>query len=315
MIFKDDQKFSVPKNFAKTFDKTVVYELHPERTAYNHNTNRKEFPRSVSFEPFYTVLDGTQTVTIRYAKTAVPSNIGGMTRMKYDPPSLVFNSRGQIICDPKIPTSLELHYWLSLHPQNADSANFDASKQPLFYRVDHAKTASKEMALNKARHQAEGYIYTEWDENKLREIARSFDVFGVDDLSLEEVQLRLITAMKPDPEAFIDRCLSQDMILRSQISEGVGYGILTYDDDRNGQGKWAWGEKTAKAGMHIVSVRPGEDAKDRLIRFFRQSIREDNVEYFLERLDVLTQEKEKEIAKASAALSKSKPKTQEVGAE
>ncbi len=313
MIFYNDLQKSVKKDFIKAFTKVVKYELHPAQTQWDHNKKRVGYPRSFAIENYYTIMDQGMTIKMRYATNAFPKTQGGMSVMQYSPEFLKFGSSGQIICNPEIENDVDLHYWMSLHPRNEDSPNFDSKKTPIFRRLDDAKSAIKEAKIATARHDAESYILKEWDEIKLREVARAFDVFGVDDMVFEELQMKLLAVMKNNPVAFIEQCMSEEMILRSQISEGVAMKVISHDKERN---TWMWGDKTSKVGIDICKVRPGEDPKDRLIKFWRQSVKDENIEYFQERLEASIKEKDAGIAKKTKELSeknsKRASKTEEV---
>jgi len=303
MIFVDDIKKGVSKSFVGTFTKPVVYELHESQigsTPVEIGVNKKSYPRSRGIMAFFTTMDKGVTVIWRYAEQHVPKKHAGVQYTQYSPEIINFGPRGQIILDPSVPNHVDLHYFLSLYPRNASSQNFDDSKTPVFYLVDNAATATKQAKIERDKHDAEGFIFNDWDENKLREIAKAFDVFSVDDLSFDEVQIKVLAVMRNNPTHFLERAMSEEMVLRAQITEGSELKLISYDKVKE---TWYWGENTSKPGEKICTVRQSEDPKDRLIKHWRASIKDDNIEYFVERLEDAAQMKADEIAKRQQALS------------
>jgi len=301
MIFQDDKKVSVPSAFVKNFTKPVVYELHPGILVQDHNTGKTAYPVSYAIETRYNIMDKGTTIEYRYAEHATPRIQGGMSVMHYSPDLITFNSRGQIILDPANSNHVDLHYWLSNHPSNASSFNFDKTKKAKFILIDNQKEAAAKVKVLRDKHESERYILGEWDEPKLREIARGFDVPRVDDLSVEEIQETLIGVMATDPSKFLDRCMSHEMVLRAQIGQAVELGVLAYNDKTS---TWSWGEKTSKHEAEICKVRHGEDAKDRLIKYMRQAVKDENIEYLLDRLSDAIEMKNQDVEAKSIEISK-----------
>lgn len=307
MILHDEKKFSIPKSFISKFVVPVVYELHPSLLVYNPDKKGKTFPRSRSVLSYFNLLIEGETVQVRYAQDSRIRKSGAFAEKEYTPEMLTFGPRGQIILDPSVPMHVEQHYFLSEHPRNESSHNFDKSKDPLFFLVDNQKTAIKEIRKETAIFEAKKLILQDWPSvtGKLKEVAKTLGELGVDRLSNEEVQVRLMALMGHDPEAFLVKCNDSDATIRSQITHGVELGLLNYSEKDM---EWKWGVAIDDKETKICSVRPGEDPRDRVIKFLRSSLEDDNMEYFLGRLkDVISsKEPKKEKEKETVNLGKKK---------
>lgn len=286
MLLKDTKRVDPPKEFLAQFKKPVMFELHVSQTPTSHITKKRSFPRSRGIEPFYLLIENKgkedeKIVVFRYAETSRPKSRGGITEYEYTPNEIEFLSKGNIICDPTVLTHRELCYWMSQHPQNFSSPNFDEKKGAIFYEVNPEKEAQARIDIETKSHEAKELILKKWNTDQLREVALEFGDTAA--MEKEPVMLKdfLMRIMTMNPVEFYDRVNSDRMKRRAEITEAIFYGIIAFDDKNK---IWNWGAKEVQEGGPICKCMNNEDEKDRLLRHFDTSERGDNIDYYNDRM-------------------------------
>ncbi len=300
MLIQDGKRIDPPKAFLNAFKKPVTFELHVSQTPTSHITGKRSFPRSRGIEPFYqmAVEDkefGQKLVIFRYAETQRVSNRGGLQEFIHTPTEIEFLSKGNIVCDPTVLSHIELYYWMSLHPQNASSPNFDPKKGAIFYQINPEKDAKERLDAEGKELESRELILKTWKLSDLREVA--LELGDINAMDKEEFMLRdyLMQVMKRNPVIFYARATGEKMKQRAEITEAVGYGIIQFDPkDR----VWSWGKDEPQQVSQICVCMNNEDEKDRLIRYFSTATREDNIDWFNERL---AEERKNKVKKLETA--------------
>lgn len=285
MLLANDERIAVPDKFRKSFVKPAVYELHSSQIVESTDkwgNKIKKYPRSVGLDTFFSFYDNgkNQMVVLRFAETQQAKKIGGMTQLDYSPTILEFRGMS-IICDPAVDKDIELHYFLSNHPRREGSPNFDNKKGALFILQDLAANATKEMSKRKLRHEAEGKIMDVWSDIELEQIALSFGDIAAIGKTADQHREYLSKIADKNPGEFLKQALSEEMSLRGKIVDGITRKILTYNEQEK---TWFWGSGTERDAAEICVVRSGEDPKTRLIQYWNKAIKEENLDYFEEKL-------------------------------
>lgn len=292
MLLKDGEPTAVPAEFLKKFVKPIVYRLTKEQTPIDHATGKRKVPRSFMPPTEYSYFDTgkRKVVTFRFAENVTRHMSGGVPTESFTPTRIPFRN-GQVVCDPTKDSHIELAYWLSTHPRNMSSDFYDSSKPAWFEVEDRAAEAKERNTKRSARAKAEHLIFEEWTKNELVEICRSFDIYNVDDMSMDELQDTLSNVMDKDPVNFIERSEDEQMLLRAKIAQGKELGVIVFEAKNN---RWIWGIPTDKDQQEIVKVRPGEDEKTRLIQHWNRVAKEENLEYFYDQLNYAIEKKKAE---------------------
>lgn len=293
MILKDGVKIAVPQEFIKEYvdkGKTMVFLPHPSQCGVDPKTKQLTYRRGTNVECFFTRFEKGKEVEYRYA-TSIPKGVVADSYPSY----ITFEGRtmpshgsgylkADLVCDLRKKDDIDKAYFLFIHNRNASSENFDNSKQPIFYLQDLAKTAREKMKIEENEYRAHHMIVSDWAEETLREAAYAFDITGIDDMEKEQVQLALINVAKKNPAAFLDKALKSDFEFLSRISHGVSKHVVYFKENA-----WYWGEDSNRPNTEIVKVKPGDDSRTGLLKFFNRAT--DEKDYFLDKVNGVSKKK------------------------
>jgi hypothetical protein len=277
MLLKNGEKIQVNKDWAADFKKPIVYRIHESKMHKDPKTGKLMPPRTQGLEASFKVYDNKQReeVEYRYA-TALPGRPGA----SYSPEYIFFEKRGEITCDPKKGSDVELAYYLHLNKYNESGPNFDPTLKPIFTTVNKQAAAKQAVKQREDKALAEEYITKEWKNDifMLSEIARAFDVAEIEDKTTEELQFDLIQIMDKDPKAFLETVFKGNIHLRALIVEGSQARLVQYNQTEKA---WYWGEDTSKKNTVIVEVKMSDEPKTKLVSYLNKPDNQPDKEYFV----------------------------------
>lgn len=136
---------------------------------------------------------------------------------------------------------LEFVFWF-LRPM-CDQSPFRKSSAKSFYRFkDNEANSKAEAAQEEARIDAMSMIYGSNRKSfkELREVAKGFNIPGVDDMSDAVVQSELKKQVIADPVLFYNKATSRELVFSGKVQHAIDQGILVVQNI-NGMKRWYLG--------------------------------------------------------------------------
>lgn len=222
------------------------------------------YGKSFAFPSFFTTHDSDKgSLEIRYYKTT--NGIG--EKMTYLPNEVIFGHTADIMLSVK---QADLIYFLLIHERNAKSKYRDPQKKAWFYLEDLAKDASAKAIKKKLLNKVDTLLWNEehgLSIQKIGDVAKSFEISGVDKMTIDQIRVSMEPIAKKDPDLFLERAgAKKDLSVLTLIADCVDYKIIANKKVRN-KASWYMLTDTGQKDEKICSVRPGEKAVDRLASY------------------------------------------------
>ena len=222
------------------------------------------FGKSFSFPTSFTTHDPDKgAIDIKYYTTIR----GSGEKKSFLPNEVVIGHTADIMLNEK---QLDLIYYLSIHPRNAQGRYRESGKKAWFYLEDLAAEASMKAKKKKLLNKVDTLLWGEskgLSEDKLRDVAKSFEISRADTLTMDEIRVSLEPIAKLDPDLFLERAGSKkDLSVLSLINDCVEYGIIASKKVRNSN-SWYLLTDTGLKDEKICPIRPGEKDTDRLASY------------------------------------------------
>ena len=106
-------------------------------------------------------------------------------------------------------------------------------------------------------------------DDKLRTIARSLRVHGVEDMTIELVQRSIDKKCSKNPSLFLNKIeVTEDVLVRANIQKGVEEGHLSYSSIKT---KWTLIDSDSGRTSELAPVRKTEDETNALVYWFKNT--------------------------------------------
>ncbi len=287
--FKEDFKFINKKT------KTVTFKL--VNSVYN---GKDKTPRSYHIETSYISSDANNGDTSEYIyyKNSRQKMVGGLPQQIFTPEFISFSQRGDfsINLGENGKDNLDLLAFFLNHPRLAKSKSGDGIKRALFYLEDKNKEAIDKVVFKQDKAKMDYYLYNEetrLDDDKLKTIALSLRVSGVEDMNIQRIQTSIEDRCKKNPSLFLRMAEVNDVvIMRANIQKGVDQGFLSLDLSKN---RWVLTNKDSGDSSNLATVRKLEDPTDALVYWFNNT---DNSDSYGKLVEFLTGKPTKRTSKA-----------------
>lgn len=286
MLHKNEKSFSPKKGDFEKYTPHAIFRLANRLIKSNPNkkNSRKSVPRSFSIEPFFNATDPNsgEQVFIRYFKSQAARTVSAVSFVDYQPVELAFEHDAEL----KIMDNKELWWFLYNHPRQVSSPFRDHSKAAMFYLEDKAQEATDRAKISRRRAQAMQMIWTDLEENEVRDILKGYGQPKVDDLSEDQVRGFLEQRIKPTAGSnitknlndFLERAGGASMTIRAQIQDAIDLKIIIYNDKSK---TWNHTKPDGTAsGMICSSPNPLTRLED-LAVFLRERDKNNNLEYII----------------------------------
>lgn len=281
MIFKNNEPYRLSKEEIALHSKRVVYLLHQSLVQWDYQDQRLRKPNTLMMEPYYSMYDADQgqTVEVRYAHTIPQKKLeGSVPTTVWNPSEIEFPKSGRLIVEANNP---EFNYFLANHPSNEANENRPTHKTPQFFPQNRAALASKSVAKQKLRFEAEALIFHPTEGLKdidLKMVAKSYpDLVGfADTWTMDELKDALRVKAIANPELFMKAAKSPKTKARFTINNAISSKLLAYN-----MGKKTWYKKEDEQEKEIIlTVKQGDDPMDALIEFLMIKDKKDYLKYF-----------------------------------
>lgn len=240
----------IEEHFHGKFPVKVTYP--PERIVKSRLPHNRlpDKPNSISFDLKAIVKTPEGVETWRYATDVTVDKNG---QKKYFPRKFLFS--GSTFLGRN---DIELIYFLLRKSEYCQGGN---NQGPMVkFRFEDLVTEAEKKA-NKRRIQAkvDKFLYDDeyqLSEDKIRAVAKAYQITGVDDLKLVQVKILLgdrIFASKGGPDEFF-RMIDDDEEIkaRTSITKAMDMGVLKYDAVKS---NWFW-QATGEKGITIICKAP-----------------------------------------------------------
>lgn len=222
------------------------------------------FGKSFSFPSWFNAQDDEKgTIEIRYFKTTK----GFGDQKTYLPNEVTMGSRADITVPE---TDLDLIYFLALHIRNANSKYRDPSRKPWFFLEDLVKEAEIKANKKKLLNKIDTLLWNEefgLSDDKLREVAKTYEISMVDKKSLDQIRVILDPLAKANPDEFLERTNNKkDMKLVAFLNDCVDHKIIGHKKVRNSH-SWYILTDTGDTDEKICSIRKDEKPMEKLASY------------------------------------------------
>lgn len=247
----------------------VTFKLVNRYRKFDAVNKRFQVPRSFGIPNMFSAYTDDGSQTFRYYKTKRPKQIGSQTIDSYYPLDTVLGSTGELVLDDK---DMDLIAYLALHDRNATSPFKAEGKSMHFFTENKAKEAKAGADLFKKENKVNNLLLS-LKNDKLVDIAKSYNVQGVDSMEPHEIQMAIRPFIKGKDNKdkdnkfniFLDKVGSDgDVELLALINDAVEFNVIKHNKDA---GKWYLLTQTGKEDESICEVRGGEDGINRLATY------------------------------------------------
>jgi len=259
----------------------VVFKLSNRYRKYDAINKRFSVPRGFTFDTFYSLITQDRgTEVLRYFTNKTSKGAG---LFAYTPSDVGFNDSDEWRLNKG---DIDLIYFLCMHPRSSTSPYKDESRPSWFYLENKAKDAAVKVAEKRAKSRANDLLFgsTAMDTERLREVARSYQIANVNGKTDDELRVDLEVISKKNTDEFLDRAESKkDLKTLSLINKCTNAGIIKFIAVKKG-----WfinnGAQVTKADK-ICEVRPGENEHERLAEWLTKFDETDMLEYLSAKLE------------------------------
>lgn len=279
MIYKNNEPYKLTKEEIRMYSGKVTFMLTPELVKWDAEDQRVRKPNSIHLEPRYFLFDkeNGSTYEVRYVTSTMPKKDGNVSYTEFNPSEIVIPPAGKIIVD----NDPEFCYFLSNHPANQDSPNFDTNKTAIFMIENRAEQARKRIKANEALYEAQSLLFHPTEglsEKDLRALARSYpDLAGyVDGYTIEQVKDMLMNKARINPTQFIKAARDQRTAILNIVTMAKEMNLLQYV-----AGKRSWVLKEGGVEKDtILVVKKDKDAIEALLDYLIFEDKKNTLAYF-----------------------------------
>lgn len=246
-----------------------------KKNPHPKNKNRIDAPRSFSFDSIYNIVDKKgNSVTIRYYENKKERRSAAGVFPEYLPASIAFPQSTQIVVPRR---NVDLFYFLYHHPRNANSPYRDKTRSPWFYLEDKAADAkgkaNKAKTLQKALEKIWGSQHGLTKDEALS-ILKSHNFPKADQLTDDEVRMKLDPIARKDPEGFIRGTGGASMKIRTAIQEAIDEEVIKHSTRQKG---WFYTTPDGTLAGLLTGVAPAHDPFEKLTEFLMGIDQNDNL--------------------------------------
>lgn len=168
-------------------------------------------------------LPDGETAKITYAENVRQENVNGVAILQYTPLSTML---------PGLELSLKedqrnLFFYLFIHTYNKQSPlNIGKPNPNLVYEFVDTERAARELEIKEDELLDALNLLKSMGEKEVRQIAKGYKIFGVDDMAEVEVRRLLRAKLKENPSQFIINLDDNEIALEGVIQDAIDKGVI-----------------------------------------------------------------------------------------